>query len=71
MEDKKLLIDIIKIKLLLFSAGFSGCWLYITNREVDLFYFGSVLFALFFSLGICFNLVKLTDIYNKISKDTK
>lgn len=63
-------IEIIKAKLLLFSAGVAGCWAFISSKyqNLDLLVAFMMILLFIFSLGVANNMIKFGDINQKIDE---
>lgn len=70
IEDTKIIVDIIKIKLLVYSAGVAGCWAFISEHygDIDFLVISSSALILCFTIGVSNNLYKLGQIENSQRK---
>ena len=62
-------IDIVKSKLLVFSAGIAGCWAFISSyNNVDFLVIISLILIFVFGFGVGMNLLKFSDLTQKIDE---
>lgn len=68
-------IDIVKSKLLVFSAGIAGCWAFISSHynnvdfyNVDFLVIISLILIFVFGFGVGMNLLKFSDLTQKIDE---
>ena len=62
-------IDIVKSKLLVFSAGIAGCWAFISSHyNVFFFVIISLILIFVFGFGVGMNLLKFSDLTQKIDE---
>ncbi|MFL1707529.1 hypothetical protein [Campylobacter sp. CCUG 57310] len=63
-------IEIIKIKILIFVAGFGGAWVFITANysKIDFLVIISIAFLMLFGVGIATNLTRLSGLYKELEK---
>lgn len=63
-------IDIVKSKLLVFSAGVAGCWAFISSHyeKIDFLVIVSLIFIFVFGFGVGMNLLKFSDLAQKLDE---
>lgn len=63
-------IEIVKSKLLVFSAGVAGCWAFLSANytKVDFLVIISLVLIFIFGLGVTMNLFRFGDIMDEMKK---
>lgn len=63
-------IDIIKSKLLLFSAGVAGCWSFLSANysRLDFLVIISLILIFVFGIGVSMNVFRLNDMLFELNK---